>query len=92
MTNEISTQVSKQVPKSIVLKNNAWYSLTDGSNVQVVNIRTNGQDTVVYYRKKSYRSKWYKPSYDFSNATIQQFKSQLLELGSVDNIRLNPLS
>lgn len=85
--NDISTHVYSQTPKSITIKAGSWYDLTSGQRVKIKKIRTNGMDVVVYYMWRGKRDLFHiLPSLHMSYQTLEQFKSNLIDLGSINEL------
>lgn len=93
MSTELSTIIENykppQKPRSVKIEVGKVYDLTDGTNVEVSGIRTNGTQLVVYYRRVQKR-KLFSSEYTHHYDEIESFKARLMELGSVDSITVHP--
>lgn len=95
MTNQLALVNEKnvrQVPKSVNIKVGNFYDMTDGKTVEIVSIRTNGDEVHVYYKYFNSYGKWYKRNYTRASLPLDSFKAQLLDLGSIQELFVEPLS
>lgn len=89
---DLAIYQGKTEPKSVTLKIGKWYDKTDGTKVLVYGIRTNGDQTQVYYKYPYSKKHWYTSTkWSMCSDTIQDFKAKLLDLGMIDEVLLKPM-
>lgn len=77
----VNSKGEEQIPKSMSIKKGEWYHTTSGGQVKIVSIRTSGENVMIYFKGDR--------NDGIMNVSLEEFKSRLIELGSVDEIFIN---
>lgn len=88
----LSLQINQQQPKSVTIEEGKFYAMDGGTQCQIVKIRTNGDQIMIYYRtagKQRFFS--YTKSWNYNSLDLESFKGRLLDLGSITKLTVNPL-
>lgn len=81
-----------QEPHSVKIEVGKCYRLTDHRLVEILAIRTNVEQTGIYYRYPTNSSSfWGSDSYNYGEDPLETFKSKLRDLGGIDSITVSPL-